>query len=202
MNNLQLGIFCYIKDEVNVILPFYNVAVWISEESKDEIANLVTTKVDLSLLFKFRKLGIKTLYQEIGKFEVEKYGVESAYYRSTNYLCNLGKALVSNCNPKFNKFSAVNYIENYLSHPELAIGYAFSKLMRESRMAFYSKHYPYLNIKKHKGKLTKEHLNTLLELHSLPYFYNESFLINYVLSNNLKSKWAELYIKNHYDLIK
>ena len=48
MNNLQLGIFCYIKDEVNVILPFYNVAVWISEESKDEIANLVTTKVDLS----------------------------------------------------------------------------------------------------------------------------------------------------------
>ena len=202
MINPQLGIFCYIKDEVNVILPFYNVAVWIPEKSKSEIVKLVTTKIDLSLISKLRKLGIKTIYQEIGKFEVEKYGLESAYYRSTKYLCNLGTTIISNCNSKLNNFATVNYIEDYFSSPELAVGYVFSKLMRESRLAFYSKHYSYLNIKKHKGELTKAHLNTLLDLSVLPYFYSESFLINYALVNNLKPKWAEPYIKNHYDIIK
>lgn len=202
MIDSQLGIFCYIKDEINVILPFYNIAVWIPDESKDKVVELLTEKVDLFLVSKLKKLKVKTLYQEIGKFEIEKYGIESAYYRSTRYLGNLGNAVVSNCNLKLNNFTA-NYIQDYSIYPELAVGYIYSKLMRENKLAFYSKHYSYLNINKHKGELTKNHLDILLKLPLLPYFYNESFLINYILSNNLKlPKWAESYIKNYYDIIK
>jgi hypothetical protein len=181
------GIFCYLEE--SLILPFYNVRVYIPEVSKEEVNNLVkTTKITLSLLSKVKKAGVKILYQEIGKFEVEKYGIESAYYRSTKYLATLGKAIVSNNNLLFDFSSNVDYVKNYNKVLELEVGYIVSKFMRENRLAWYSKHYPYLNIKKHKGKLNKDHLNTLLGLSSLPYFYNESLIVNYTLANNLHSK--------------
>ena len=200
MNNYQYGIFCYIDE--SVILPFYNVRVYIPETKREEVSKLVnTTKVNLSLISKLKNLEVKTLYQEIGKFEVEKYGLESAYYRSTNYLVSLGEAIVSNTNSLYNFPSSVNYIENYNESTELKVGYILSKLMRENRLAFYNKHYPYLNIKEHKGKLTKKHLDILLNLNSLLYFYNESLLVNYALTNNLQPEWVKPYIKN-YDITK
>lgn len=200
MNNYQYGIFCYIDE--SVILPFYNVRVYIPETKKEEVSKLVnTTKVNLSLISKLKNLEVKTLYQEIGKFEVEKYGLESAYYRSTNYLVSLGEAIVSNTNSLYNFPSSVNYIENYNESTQLKVGYILSKLMKENRLAFYNKHYSYLNIKEHKGKLTKKHLDILLNLNSLPYFYNESLLVNYALTNNLQPEWVKSYIEN-YDIIK
>ena len=198
MNDSQYGIFCYIDE--SVILPFYNVRVYIPNTKREEVSKLVnTTKVNLSLISKLRNLGVKTLYQEIGKFEVEKYGLESAYYRSTNYLASLGESVVSNSNYLFNFPSNVNYIEDYNKIPELKVGYVISKLMRENRLNFYSKHYS-LNIKEHKGKLTKKHLDILLNLNSLSYFYNESLLVGYVLKHNLQPEWVKPYIKN-YDII-
>lgn len=195
MNDSQYGIFCYI--DKSVILPFYNVRVYIPNAKREEVRKLVnTTKVNLSLISKLRNLGVKTLYQEIGKFEIEKYGLESAYYRSTNYLASLGKSVVSNSNYLFNFPSDVNYLEDYNEIPELKIGYVISKLMRENRLTFYSKHYS-LNIKEHKGKLTKKHLDILLNLNSLSYFYNESLLVNYVLKHNLQPEWIKSYIKNY-----
>lgn len=209
----MLGLFCYVKDEVNVVLPFYVIGIKLSDEVRENVIaflnsydNLTNLKVKqaYNLLHKFTqtfKGNYKFYYQELGKFEVEKYGLASAYYRSVRYLSNFDEqVVVANCNPKLNDFSeVVTYKDNFIEYPELALGYIYSKYLRETSIFKYSDWYPHLLLSKHKGKLTSKHLEILLKLKSLPYFYNENLLLETILKDNLTPTWAESYILNHYD---
>ena len=209
----MLGIFCYVKDEINVVLPFYVIGIKLSDEIKEDVItflnfydNLTNLKVNqtYTLLYKFTQIfknNYKFYYQELGKFEVEKYGLASAYYRSVRYLSNFDdQVIVSNCNSKLNDFcKKVTYVDNFIDYPELTLGYLYSNYLREINILRYNAWYPHLLLNKNKGKLDSKHLEIVLNLKRLPYFYNESLLLEIILKDNLTPTWAESYIQNHYD---
>lgn len=204
----MLGIYCYFNSDPNVILPFYNVAVRIPEDNKTEIettlekaASLNISKLEYSLS-KLKSLGIKHFCYEIGKFEVEKYGLESVYYKSVKALNNLDEEIiVANCN-KLNDFTyKVIYKKDYAECLDLQVAYLFSKYYRNSTLNRLHKYYPNFQISKHKGSLTSDHLDILQQTKVLPDFYNESFLINHFLKQQQYPKWVQTYIKNHYEPI-
>jgi len=204
----MLYAFSYILDEINVILPFNIVAIKIPEDNKKEVYSLVKDldlkninfRTSKSILTKLKKANIKYSYFELGKFEVEKYGLESAYYRQIRYFSNLDDLTVSNLNSNLSNFpEGITYFKEFSSVPELTISYLYSKYIREYYLKRINLQYPELQIIKHKGKLTKQHKRILLNLNNLPNFYNESFLINYFLSKQIVPKWANNYIKTNYE---
>lgn len=204
----MLYVFSYILDEINVILPFNIVTIKISEDNKKEVYSLIenldlkniTFKTSENILTKLKKVDINYNYFELGKFEVEKYGFESAYYRQLRYLSNLDELVVSSLNPSLSNFpEGITYFKEFTNVPELAISYIYSKYIREYYLKRLHLQYPTLEINKHKGELTKNHESILLNLNRLPSFYNESFLINYYLSKQIVPTWANNYIKNNYE---
>lgn len=204
----MLYVFSYILDEINVILPFNIVTIRISEDNKKEVYSLIenldlkniTFKTSENILTKLKKVDINYNYFELGKFEVEKYGFESAYYRQLRYLSNLDELVVSSLNPSLSNFpEGITYFKEFTNVPELAISYIYSKYIREYYLKRLHLQYPTLEINKHKGELTKNHESILLNLNRLPSFYNESFLINYYLSKQIVPTWANNYIKNNYE---
>lgn len=196
----MIGVYCYFNSNPNVILPFYNVVIRIPKNNLDKLAN---EKFSLTKLTKLKSLGIQHFCYEIGKFEVEKYGLESAYYRSIRSLSNLDEEVViANCNKLADFTDRVIYKESYTNCLELEIAYLFSKYYRNLTLNRLHKLYPSFQINKHKGSLTELHLGILQQTKVLPNFYNESFLINYFLSKQLYPEWVQTYIKNHYEPIK
>jgi hypothetical protein len=204
----MLYVFSYILDEINVILPFNIVAIRIPEDNKKEVYSLVKNldlknlilKTSEAILTKLKKVNIKYNYFDLGKFEVEKYGFESAYYKQVRYISNLDELVVSSLNPNLSNFPEnITYLEEFTSVPELVIGYIYSRYIREYYLKRLHLQYPELEINKHKGELTKNHESILLNLNRLPNFYNESFLINYYLSKQIVPTWANNYIKNNYE---
>ena len=218
----MFGIFCYFYDKPNLIYPYYVIGVKVDEDKRAKLYQLLNSLLNLNKLNFYSKSdynkvlvqlrvfnrvngGIRIYLREIGKLEIEKYGIRKAFYNEVNYLSNFypeETILAGCCSSSFNYLpNGVIYSSQYNQNLELSIGFIYSKFIRLNHLSKYHKEYPSLRINKHKGDLSKLHFSKLLELKALPYFYIETEVIQHLLTNReykVLPSWAETYIKNNY----